>query len=256
MDTITRAEEGGLVIIVGLVLALIAFGTYEFVENKTAIEEAVKNPIVETPIIGVGGVAVEEAVKEGEKYYEVIKAAIFEDKQAYYTMTEGEPAFAWLQLFGADVYNDGFASFHFDYLNDNAVALSKIYGRPIDYFNKYGYTGCVRQGSDGTWRLSPFEIRQNLNNLPFSEHLHGLFGSSSSSLKDSVWTDWDRLPEWAGEWKSLSSSKRNSINEMRLQDRSYLESLETTTSYKTWIVRDRVKSWQEIFLKYKLITSL
>lgn len=253
--------ETQLVLVGAAILAVIIIGTFtvaeitapektkEFIETNLGLSV----PIVEG--LEKAGKAIDKAVEENEAVYGDLLGGkgIAYAEEDYFHISAGDNAFKWLQLFGANIYNDGFASFHYSYLQENAEAIAKIYGDPQAYMNKYGNVGMVRKGLNARWRLSPFEIRQNLDKLPFSKNLHGVFGSSATSLKESIWTDWDKFPEQAKIWYTLDAHKREKIKEEYAEDKNKYTSLLTINSYQAWIVRDRILAFQEIADEYKIV---
>jgi hypothetical protein len=256
MDRIVQAEAAG----VGLLIVVAAiFVAVELWRNRDTVVKVAK--VAE----GVGEISqavVKETVDIVEPPVVIIGELVSGDSVSnvrldYADMEGGPGSSQWLQLFGADVYNDGFASVHFRELEENAEFLAKKLGPPgpyisgLDPINRALFTR-TSSGGNGRTRISPFQIRQNLDSLPISKYLNGLFGSSATTLKNSVWTDWDRLPLWISQWSSLGESQRDKITHMVTEDKALLTAMANTGNRNVWIVRDRVMSTNELLIARNL----
>ncbi len=258
MDAITKAE---LLAFGALFIAAVIFGGYEIFEHREEIKEIADTGIVQS----ITGEPVIEEIKKvgdyiGRGVEEDINAAKdilhgdFEKAQVDYILEEyGDDTLQWYQLFGADVYNTGIINLNVEYIRENAAILAKKHGNPKTFLDRgNGLSLMTRTGINGQTRLSPFQARQNIDRLPFSNELHGALGSSASTLKSEIWTDWDRLPENVSNWNSLSSNKKDSIKRMMNEDIARLAAMERTGDQRVWIVEDRVRAWNEIFFFNKI----
>lgn len=237
MEQITEIEAGGIGLLIIIGIAVLGYEAYIHREGLTEVVRAVE---ATEKVTGVILEPIEEEVN-------IVTDLVLEGREVaqinYIKYEGGDNAVAWLSLFGSNIYNDGFGSFHFRELAENAEALAKKYGKPSEYFAKVGTAGMTRNG-----RISPYEIRQNLDNLPFSNNLHGLLGTNATKLKSQIWTDWDKLPEWEEKRKAgtLDEKTKKRIREMKLEDELKLEGMIRNDDYQTWIVQDRVMAWSEI----------
>lgn len=236
-----KIEEGEFIVIGLGVLAFLAFGGYEIIENwglvKSVVGEGVK--IVEE------GEAVEEIGKD------IVGGNFSNAREDYLRLEAGDNAVAWIMLFGSDQYNDGFGSFRYAALRENAEVLAGMFGNPGPYLRRVGVSGMTR-GGIGELRISPFEIRQNLNRLVFSGDLHGLGGGDALALKNFIWSDWDRIIEWASGWSTLEEVDKMKVFRMRDEDIQRSVKMSVEGSDEAWIIIDRVKSWREILLQYQI----
>lgn len=257
MDALTKAE---VLLIGGLIIAAVAFVGYEAVEHKEEIKELEDTGIVQS----LTGLTIIKEVVKGVDYIEkglkedydltkdIFQGNIEQARTDYILAEYGDATLQWYQLFGADVYNTGLINLNVEYLRENAAVMAKRHGKPADYIKEVGSALMIRRGINGDWRISPFQIRQNIDKLPFSNELHGAFGSSASTLKSEIWTDFDRITEWAPKWGTLSESKRSSIKKIAKNDIALLAAMEKTGDQRSWIVEDRVRAWNEIFFHNKI----
>jgi hypothetical protein len=247
MDAITKAE---VLAIGAIIIAVALFSGYELFENREIVKEIAESGVVQAAL---GLPLLEEGKKVVEIDYEVgkdlIEGEVNKATEDYLSYEGGQAAVKWLHLFGDNIYNDGFLSTRYTSLRENAEVMSKRHGDPYEYFKKIGTIGMTRTGNNEVVRISPYEIRKNLDSLPFSNELHGLFGTSAATLKSEVWTDWDKLPEQVGKWSQLTEHEKNKIKEMRDEDKEKLESFRNLNDSRTWIVEDRVLAWNEILIR-------
>lgn len=242
--------------LVSLILVGLGLVLYEAFEHRRIIKAAVKtaeavSDIVETTVTDVvegieTDVIVVDEIVQGKSLSEV--------SFDYIELESGGPnAGQWLLLFGGSIYNSGFGSFHYRMLSENSEVLASKLGSPESYLHSLDPPSLSlyqARGLTGDIRLSPFWIRQNLESLSIAPFLHGWVGSSASSLKKSIWTDWDRLREWIENWNTLSPSLKSKVNSMIESDQLLLTEMERLgEGHEVFIVRDRVLVVKELFAR-------
>lgn len=275
MDYINQAGKTELIIVGGIALVAVLIGggflTYETITNFDDVKEGVK--VGKTALEASTGLPVIEhvIVPAGEKIVEGVKAPI----EAVEDIIEGGVSFArerdversdplavqWLQIMGSDIYNDGFASLRYAALRENAEYLADVYKKsPVAYFRElppqviapFIWPQDVQGDGDPLHRISPFKIRQHLDQTPFAGKLHGLAGTSATKLMHFVWTDYDEVPDKLANWNNLSESKKNDVIDLIREDRELLEAMEASNKLHTWIVRDRVINYNNLLRNYNI----
>lgn len=237
MNAIAQAEQQAaeLIIITSIIgILYLAYRYRRTIKGAVKVYEATEEVITQ---------AAQPIIVPVNIVSDIITNDLSTAKYNYIEYEGGPDANGWLDMFGADVYNDGFGSFNYRSLAENAENLAHRHGNLIKYLKTVDATLLMRGN-----RLSPFQTRQNLTILPFSGEMHGFFGSSVASLKEAIWTDWDRLPEWVRQWNNnqLSRAGKIRIKNMHDKDIKLIESYQEIKHFQTWIVNDRVRAWKEI----------
>jgi len=250
---------GGAVILG--VLAIGGFLSYEVADNFDEFKEGVK--VGKNVFEASTGVVVVEKIGEGLKNeYETTKELFTEGagvaKEGYAERSQ-KYASMWLEIMGSDVYNDGFASVRFDTIEENAEALAKRFKKtPLEYFLGLGegvrkpFMWPASIDDDVNHIISPFKIRQNLDQTPFANYLRGLAGTSAESLKHFIWTEYDEIPDKIRNWDHLSHNEQNNILKLIYNDELLLEASEAKPTYKTWIIKDRVLNFHLLMKRYNI----
>lgn len=230
MDYVNKLEQTELLIIGGAVILGIAFFGgfigYETIVNfdevkkvATATEAGLLSAIGEPVISNIIVPAADVAVEPIRVVVDIKKEGLSYAKEAY--IERDTPlASQWIQIFGSDLYNNGFGSFRYRALAENAEKLAEIYKMtPNKYFSEL--TAAQRAGF--VWEgdvISPFKIRQQLDRTPFSHNLHGVFGKDATSLKHFIWTEYDEIPIKLNTWNELTASDKNKAINLIKKDRN------------------------------------
>jgi hypothetical protein len=202
VETAVEAEEA-IVGVVGLaalgIAAVIGFKLYEFFNDPK--NEDKKKGLEALFFGGLVGLGVEKGVEAVKSLDEKIDRFALNDIGRE---SGGDNAVQWMLYFGGPLYNDGFASFHYRILAENAQFMARAHGEPRAYLDKMPQAEKDKIYRGGV--PSPFWIRQHLADLPFSKDLSGWFGSDAAHLKNTVWTDYDRLAGWLSNWSGTKEA--------------------------------------------------
>lgn len=265
MDYVNQLEKTEVILIGGITIALLAFTGgfigYESITNFSAVKETAQltGGVLESAI---GEPLIKETVEIGKEPIQIV-GDIERDGLSYakakYEERRLPLSSQWIAILGADVYNDGFGSIRYAALRENGSHLDEVYKEsPFQYFSsltvaqRAGFIWNTPFDDDPLHVISPFKIRQQLEKTPFHADLHGLFGSDVNSLKEFIWTDYDKVPNQMKNWKELSVNEKIKVINLIKKDRILADAMEESNHYNAWIVRDRVLNYNDLLIFYNI----